>query len=318
MNNYPFVTIGVLNFNGLSFLKQTIPSILNLDYVNLEIIVFDNGSSDGSVDFLENNNKIKVIKSPNNIGYGAGKNAIVENARGEYVLLIDNDILFVYPTTIQQLIANYSFNNNTSFLSIPLVDKGQNKTEHYGLFYCSIKKVVEYDKINRMQLFSPGGFIGGIVFFRKTIFEKLGKYDTKYPFNLDDYDLSARSWLMGYSISVLPTVYAEHVGISTRINIDSFCWKNRYYFSGFSRMILKNYSTVNVFIWWPLSSLRIVFKALRKSVEFKSLKPICSLAISVFLFLRDLPETFNQRMIIQSNREVVEDVFLKIKPPKFN
>ena len=76
---FPCVSIIIPNLNGLQLLRKSIPSILETDYPNFEIIVVDNGSDDGSVEFLSREfNTVEVIKLESNMGvafaYNVGVN----------------------------------------------------------------------------------------------------------------------------------------------------------------------------------------------------------------------------------------------------
>lgn len=314
MSSNPTVTIGVLNYNGESFLRESIPALLKLEYKPIEIIVFDNGSTDKSLDYLNTIPQVRVIKSDSNLGYGEGKNRIVKNSNSEYILLIDNDIVLKAVNVIDQLQSFYQIQDNISFLSAPLIDRGSATTEHYGLYYTSIKKNLQILNFSTMKPYAPGGFIGGFVFFKRCVFVELGGFDTIYPFNIDDYDLSARSWIMGYKIYILPMVDIEHIGISTRTSKKSWCWKNQYAFSGFSRMVLKNYNLKNVLLWIPLVFTWQFYKSLKASFRFRSPFPIFSFFTSSYYFVRDLPDTLKRRSRMQSQRKIIKDIFLYIKP----
>jgi GT2 family glycosyltransferase len=316
MHNKPLITIGVLNYNGLTFLEETVPCLLGLTYKPIEVIVLDNGSTDGSVEFLHSFKELCLIENKENAGYGAGKNTLVKQARGEYILLLDNDVKLGRRDIIQSLLSFYKNKLNISFLSVPLIDHGKIKTEHYGLYYSSIKRDISVEALMRMEPFIPGGFIGGFVFFKKQIFIELGMYDTVYPFNIDDYDLSARSWLAGYRIYILPTVQAEHIGITTRTNKKSWCWKNTYALSGFGRMVLKNYRLINILVWLPLMLLWFFYKSLRASWRFKSPDALKSYFVSFGLFVRDIPSTLKLRRDIQARRNIFKDIFLFKQPPQ--
>ena len=67
------ISIGILNRNGVERLKITIPTILKQSIKPTEIIVFDNGSSDESIKYLNEFKQIKVVKSAYNLGYGKAK-----------------------------------------------------------------------------------------------------------------------------------------------------------------------------------------------------------------------------------------------------
>jgi len=104
-NAFPTVTVIVLNHNGMTFLKDCFDSLLDSTYPDTELIMVDNGSDDGSVPFVEENYPtVTVIHSGGNIGYSAANNLGVRHARGEYVVLLNNDVEVV-PGWLQPLVA---------------------------------------------------------------------------------------------------------------------------------------------------------------------------------------------------------------------
>jgi GT2 family glycosyltransferase len=86
------VSILVVNYNGLSHLDELFTSIRNQDYPNLEVIFIDNGSSDGSIKYVNNNySEVKIISLPSNVGFSEANNIGNELASGEFVCLVNND-----------------------------------------------------------------------------------------------------------------------------------------------------------------------------------------------------------------------------------
>lgn len=314
----PLVTIGVLNKDGAQYLSRIIPPILNLKHKPKEIIVFDNGSRDSSLEYLKRFPYIKVINSKHNLGYGAGKNCLVSHAKGTYVLLLDNDIEVWNNNLLGELLDFYNQQKESGFLSVPLLDSGRQETEHYGLYYSTVKKPANIREIQKLSNFVAGGFIGGFNFFKKEVFDQLGGFDEIYPFNIDDYDLSARASLMGYKHHIYTETFAYHLGVDKKENLKGACWKNQYYLCGFQRMIWKNYTFFNAVKWSLFSAIWIFIKSVKLSFRFFSLKPLTSHFKSFFFFLRDLPGTLSLRGKIQRQRKIKKDAFLSIKPPRFN
>ncbi|MEM4849151.1 MAG: glycosyltransferase, partial [Ignisphaera sp.] len=67
-NSFPLVSVVILNYNGLEHLKTCLNSVLNTDYPNFEVIVVDNGSTDGSVEFIKNTYpSVKLLRLSRNI-----------------------------------------------------------------------------------------------------------------------------------------------------------------------------------------------------------------------------------------------------------
>ena len=91
--NSPLVSIIMPTFNRKNVISNAIQSVLNQSYKNFELIIVDDGSTDGTLDFLENlnNNKIKIIKSILNKGASHARNLGLNNSKGEYIFYLDSD-----------------------------------------------------------------------------------------------------------------------------------------------------------------------------------------------------------------------------------
>lgn len=92
--DYPSISIITVNYNGLRFLKNLFNSISNLNYPEdkIQVIMVDNGSTDGSVEFVRSNfPEVEVLVLNKNSGYAGGNNEGFKRASGQYVALINND-----------------------------------------------------------------------------------------------------------------------------------------------------------------------------------------------------------------------------------
>jgi len=90
----PFVSIVTVNFNGIFFLKTLFDSIFLLDYPQekIQVIMVDNGSSDGSVSYVKSNYpSVEIIEINKNLGFAGGNNEGARAARGDYIAFINND-----------------------------------------------------------------------------------------------------------------------------------------------------------------------------------------------------------------------------------
>ena len=92
----PLISIVTVNYNGIKFLSGLFNSILNLSYPSekIQIIMVDNGSSDGSVDFVKNEfPMVEIVPLSNNCGYAGGNNEGIRKAKGSYIALVNNDCI---------------------------------------------------------------------------------------------------------------------------------------------------------------------------------------------------------------------------------
>jgi GT2 family glycosyltransferase len=93
MSNIPKVAVVILNWNGINYLKQFLPSVCASTYPNLEIIIGDNSSSDDSVAFVhENYYQVKVIQNDKNYGFSGGYNKVLEKLDHDYFILLNSDV----------------------------------------------------------------------------------------------------------------------------------------------------------------------------------------------------------------------------------
>ena len=317
-NKIVLISVVMLNFNGLTYLKKTIPKILKLNWPNYEFVIIDNGSTDGSIEFINKFDKIRLIKNGKNLGYSKGKNIGVKNARGKYILLLDNDMIIENKNILSDLLKFYSSKKNIAFVSTTMINLNEKKTIMYGCFYSFYgqreKKLIYPSKLPKDYIVPAPS--GGNIFFKKDIWKKLGGYDESFPFNIDDYDIGARSVIYGYNNYILNLNPIVHIGIFERLNNKKWCWKYRYYLSGYSTIIIKNYKYP--FIYLGIYHAFMWIKTLKNVLCRKTICPIYSLIYSYYIFLKNLPAALQKRKIIQSKRVVKEDIFLKIKPPKFD
>jgi GT2 family glycosyltransferase len=89
----PLVSVIIVNWNRRDYLEECLPPLLNQSFKNFEIILVDNGSSDDSVNFIDQYYKdvVCLIKLPVNKFFAGGNNAGIKVARGEYIALLNND-----------------------------------------------------------------------------------------------------------------------------------------------------------------------------------------------------------------------------------
>lgn len=122
LDYYPKVSVIITTYNRKEFLKQSINSILSQSYPNIEIVVFDDHSTDGTDNMLllEYNNisTIKFIKNEVNMGPGINRRVAFENyTDGEYILFLDDDDYLIDSRYISNAVSYHIKNQNVSFVA---------------------------------------------------------------------------------------------------------------------------------------------------------------------------------------------------------
>lgn len=98
------VSVTVVTYNSGRFIKRCLESVLEQKYPNLEVVVIDNASTDGTVDLLEQfSDQCRIYYNDQNIGFAAAQNQAIALSRGEWVLTLNPDVLLL-PNFIQALV----------------------------------------------------------------------------------------------------------------------------------------------------------------------------------------------------------------------
>lgn len=205
------VSVIIVTYNSKRYLKLCIGSIMKQDYP-LEIIVVDNCSTDGTVEFIRDNfSFVKIIESKKNLGFGAGNNLGVKYAEGDYLVMLNPDTVvedgwlkeLVKPLKEEKLITtpkiltyDASMINTCGivnhFTGLPFTrDLGSESNVHQKPEYVS-------------------GFSGCCFAIRKKDFIAIGGFDENFFLYNEDTDLSWRMHLKGFKILFVPTSVVRH------------------------------------------------------------------------------------------------------------
>ena len=320
------VSLIILNHNGLNYLRRTIPAILELKYPNLEIIVVDNSSQDGSLEFLRKQKKITIIENTSNLGYSKAKNIGVSKSNGKYLLMLDEDILVTDVDIVSKLISFYSKLDKPAFVNIPLVDElslSSGYTKRYGGYYSifgikynkkiCIKKILEHKGSPIQTAVS----FGGNLFTEKKVWDDLGGFDESQRFNLDDDDISLRARVIGYNNYLYNNVFFIHLGMDRRTNKHSYRQKYLFYFPGKAKAIIKNFQVQTIFYMLPLFTFRATVKTLKQTICFLDPLILYVFFKSIIFLFSDLKKTLKKRETIQFKRAVRDRSILTIKVPEY-
>lgn len=229
------VSVIVVNFNTKAYIKRCIESILKTDRsVSKEIIIVDNGSTDGSVEYLQklNNTKtIKLIKNSTNTGFSFAVNQGIKISSGKHVLLLNSDTV-VKENSIKSLI---DFANNTSDAGVVgsrLLNKDGSIQKSCLNFPSITNAIYEYffGIIGAFSKYHPkdsaptpvDAVAGASFLISRKALEKVGLMDTRYYFYFEDLDYCRRVYAEGLKVYYLPSSIVYHFhGVSGKKFADS-------------------------------------------------------------------------------------------------
>lgn len=319
MNN-PLVSIIMVNYNGLKYLKRTIPLILKLKYENFEFIVVDNGSTDESIQYLKNYKNILLIRSPLDREKNFACNFATTFARGEYYLFLDNDIEIRSELLLKDLLNYYQNLDMVGCINLAYVDENKEKTKGYGNFFGiffekQIPKLEakEIKKLDKAIIGYPSG-IG--IFISKKNWNLFGGYDNFLKFGGDDSDLGIKLWQLGFKNYLYSKTLQTHIGLPEREDNKKYLLKFKETTYAHLYTILKNYSFLRGLITIIFYSIFAFLKSIKQSILRKEFKLIFAYFQSLFLFILSIPVALRKRDEFRKKYVLIQNNFLKIKPKK--
>ncbi|QQL51116.1 glycosyltransferase family 2 protein [Mucilaginibacter ginkgonis] len=228
MPNQPKVAVVILNWNGLKYLSRFLQGVVDSSYPNLEVIVGDNNSSDGSVEFLKSHfPQVTVIQNNNNYGFTGGYNRVLKQVDAEYFILLNSDIE-VRPGWIEPVI-NMMQADDSIAAAAPKIKafSQQNTFEHagaaggfidrFGYPFCRGRIFYEVEE-DKGQYNTSGEIFwasGAALFIKKKCWEETGGFDEQFFAHMEEIDLCWRLKNQGYKIMYCAESEVYHVGGGT-------------------------------------------------------------------------------------------------------
>lgn len=321
------VSIIVLNWNGKKFLKKCFDSLHKLTYKSVELILVDNNSSDGSVDFIQKNYpKVIVIKNKDNFGFAKGNNIGFAKATGEYVLILNNDTV-VTPSFLEPLLEDLKKDPSIACIQ-PQIRLMENKNILDGvgafltptgfLYHYGYLKNINDKKYNKqIEIFSAKG---ACILLSKAVIKKIGLFDEDFFIFFEETDLCYRIWLSGHSVIYEPRSIIYHLGGGDTTASNTYQYERRTYLS-FRNMIcsyLKNFGTNNLLTIFPLFNFFLFALLIYYIVQgkFNLVKVILQ---AYYWNILHMSDTFAKRRKVQYSLRKVSDFVLAksiIKSPR--
>ncbi len=220
-----FISIVILTHNQIEYTKKCIESIYKCTKGPFELIVVDNGSTDGTVAYLETEvggyrTEVRIIKNEENLGFAAGNNQGMAAAKGDYILLMNNDIV-VTSGWLERLVSCAERGPRigivgpmSNYVSGPQLVKNvtYNITELDGLDDFadgfSKKYAGKTERILRV--------VGFCMLIKRSVINKIGGMDGRYGLgNFEDDDFSLRATLAGFESWIAEDCFLHHFGNRT-------------------------------------------------------------------------------------------------------
>jgi len=303
------VSVIIPNWNGKELLGPCLESLYRQEFDDFETILVDNGSSDGSVVFVEKAfPQVAIVRLEENRGFSAAVNAGIAASSTPYVCLLNNDTEVDrrwLNTLVNALAADSQAGSAASkvlFYSDPLsVNSAGDEFSFFGVAYQ--RRLMQGDT----DLFNQGRYVfsacGAAALYRRELFERIGLFDESFFAYQEDVDIGFRSQLAGYRCLYVPAAVVYHKYHKTSSKVADL-WmhlreRNKYF------VLIKNMPAKFCFLCLPFFLLHEAL-GLVQAVRLRHIKVYFTARRDVW---RYLPQLLRSRRQIQSQR-VVDDAYL--------
>lgn len=250
------VMVVIPNYNGLHYLKDCLYSLHRQIFRDFEITVVDNGSTDGSVEWLSGSEpEVRVIRFEENFGFSRAVNTGILAAGCPFVILLNNDtqadpgfIGGLYEAALRHPDAFALGARMMQMRSRDLIDDAGDLYNALGWAFARGKGKPAAAYSRECRIFAA---CAGAAIYRKELFDKTGLFDDEHFAYLEDIDLCWRARLHGYESWYIPEAVVYHVGSGTsgsRYNQ----FKTRYSSRNNIYMVYKNMPFPQILLNLPL------------------------------------------------------------------
>jgi len=291
----PLASVIIVNFNGLNHIKKCLLSIKKNNYKNFEVVVVDNGSQDGSREFL-----IKKMRADKRV-------------RGTYLSFLDNDTK-VDRFWLSKSITFMENNGNIGACQCQLLLMDDHKKIDYvGDYLTRTGFLMQPFKMGDRAKSIPdetkeifAAKSAGMIVKRKA-FETAGGFDSDYFIYVEETDLCWRIWLTGYEIVYFPKSVVYHkFGTSYRLFPEFQSFLARFHGSkNYISTLIKNLSAQELLLILPLHLILWMIVAFQQILTLK-IKSGMYILKGIFWVPFNLPSLLAKRKVIQSKR-VIDD-----------
>lgn len=216
------VHVLVINWNGMEHLGECFASLLACDFPYVRFVLLDNGSTDGSVEYVRDqfgvDPRVEIVELGANLGWSPGNNAGIARALeadADFIFLLNNDT-WTAPDAVGKLVEFAEAHPQAGAIAPKMLMYHQPSILNSVGVACSVVGVGWDEGLGRLDTFRWNdpkpvlGVCGGAMFLRSAALRKTGLLPTDFEIYLDDLDLSLRMWSMGYEVWNCPAAVVRH------------------------------------------------------------------------------------------------------------
>ena len=212
------VTIIIPNYNGLKFMEPCFKALRAQSDQNFELLVVDNGSTDGSVKWLEDH-QIPSIFLEENTGFSGAVNIGIRESVTPYVILLNNDTE-PQPDYVKEMVKAIQrspkiFSVSSKMIQLYHKDLMDDAGDMYSVLGWAYQRGVGQKSSGFKKACRVFSACAGAAIYRREVFDKIGGFDEDHFAYLEDIDVGYRAKICGYENWYCPKAVVYHVGSGT-------------------------------------------------------------------------------------------------------
>lgn len=214
------VSIIVPNWNGLGYLSNCLKALARQTYPWHQVVLVDNGSTDGSCEFVaESYPEVHILRSEQNLGFAGGTNLGIRHSRSEYVATLNNDTE-PEPTWLEELVGAIASNPRMGMAASKMlfydrramVNSAGIAVDRVGIAWDREGGTFDRADAAARDVFGP---CAGAALYSRAMLDEIGLFDEDYFGYLEDVDLAWRGQATGWRCRYAPAARVYHVHSAT-------------------------------------------------------------------------------------------------------
>jgi GT2 family glycosyltransferase len=309
------VTIIIPNLNGKKYLEFCLPSILNQTYQDFQVILVDNASTDGSVEFVKKDFPwVHLIVNDHNLGFAQANNIAIRAVSTPYVITLNNDTT-VDKNWLAEIVRYADYDPGIGMIACKilymqaphLIDSAGLDIDQAGMAWNRYNGLEDPDEIEPYEVFCPSG---AAALYKREMLDEIGLFDEAFFAYCEDMDLGWRARLTGWNCMYVPTATVYHFHSATSGQGSKFkrymLTRNRIW------TVLKNYPAPALWLHLPKLLFYDGVAALYRIMIEKNLSPLRG-RLGALVQLKTM---WQQRQLIQQRRSISnQQLFNQMLPP---
>jgi GT2 family glycosyltransferase len=316
MTNNPLVSVIVPNWNGAHLIGTCLDSLRAQSYPEVELIVSDGASQDGSPRLVrECYPKVKLLSLATNYGFAGNVNAGLRAARGEVLALLNNDAA-AEPEWLAELVGSILAEPRVGSCASKILDfnnpgliaSAGDLLQRNGLAAQRGNGQPDDGRFDQpREVFAASG---GAAAYHRAMLDDVGLFDQGYGSYLEDVDLGLRARLRGWGCRYAPSARVYHRVSSTGGGaLASF-----YVARNSIRLLARGFPTAVLRAIWPLVARAQLQRASRAARAWRGTAARATLR-GQLAGLRNLPDAVHSRREIQARRTLSDTDFMALLEP---